>query len=127
MRNILRLWPTGVLIRCGSWARCVSITYGVLMGDFRTRWALVFRDLQTITHDKENSRRTERASERERVATLRVGSGEGAVCAGAAVDAVARSPGEGKASGAELMLISGENWEILFVKAAPKHSQPQKI
>ncbi|KAK2870344.1 hypothetical protein Q8A67_024736 [Cirrhinus molitorella] len=65
------------------------------MGDFRTRWALVFRDLQTITHDKENSRRTERASERERVATLRVGSGEGAVCAGAAVDAVARSPGEG--------------------------------
>lgn len=42
------------------------------------------------------------------------------------MDAVARSPGEGKASGAELMLISGENWEILFVKAAPKHSQPQK-
>ncbi|ROI16410.1 hypothetical protein DPX16_4444 [Anabarilius grahami] len=96
------------------------------MGDSRTRWALVFRDLQTITHDKENSRRRERENERERVATLRVGSGEGAVCAGAAVDAVARSPGEGKASGAELMLISGENWEILFVKAAPKHSQPQK-
>ncbi len=35
------------------------------------------------------------------------------------MDAVARSPGEGKASGAELMLISGENWEILFVKWCP--------
>ncbi len=42
------------------------------------------------------------------------------------MDAVARSPGEGKASGAELMLISGENWEILFVKVVPKHSQPQE-
>lgn len=142
---------------------CFSITYGVLMDESPTRWALVFRDLRTITHDKENSRRREKDRERARyrgvpqgaagqlgrghygiregvcgrvfvcvcvrhqwVSTLRVGSGDGAVCAGAAVDAVARSPGEGKTSGAQLMRISGENWEILFVKAAPKRSCLEK-
>lgn len=51
-------WLGGVSLHC------FSITYGVLMGESPTRWAPVFRDLQTITHDKENSRRRERGRER---------------------------------------------------------------